>query len=120
MLLSINPEHVKNILSGVKRYEFRKVRCRSDVDKMIIYSTSPVMAVVGEAEIVSVIEDHPERVWELTADYSGIDKGFFDEYYREKEKAIAYKLGKINKYLKPLKLSDFGISFAPQSFVYIK
>lgn len=69
MLLSINPEHVENILSGIKRYEFRKVRCRSDVDKMLIYSTAPVMMVVGEAEIVSIIEDEPEIVWELTSDW---------------------------------------------------
>jgi len=120
MLLSINPQHVENILSGVKRYEFRKVRCRPDVDKMLIYSTAPVMMVVGEAQIVGIIEDKPEKVWELTANYSGIDKSFFDQYYREKDKAVAYKLGKIKKYLEPLKLSDFGISFAPQSFVYVE
>lgn len=120
MLLSINPEHVKNILSGVKRYEFRKVRCRSDVNKILIYSTSPVRRVVGEAQIVDVIEDEPEKVWELTEDYSGIDKVFFDQYYREKDKAIAYKLGEIKKYLEPLKLSDLGINFAPQSFVYVE
>ena len=120
MLLSINPEHVENILSGTKRYEFRKVRCRFDVDKIIIYSTAPVMMVVGEAEIVSIIEDEPEKVWELTSDYSGIAKEFFDRYYKDKDKAVAYKLGKIKKYLEPLKLSDFGINFAPQSFVYVK
>ncbi len=120
ILLSINPEHVENILSGVKRYEFRKARCRSDVDKILIYSTSPVSMVVGEAQIVDVIEDDPEKVWELTGDYSGIDKVFFDQYFREKNKAIAYKLGKIKKYLEPLRLSDFGINFAPQSFIYVE
>ena len=120
ILLSINPEHVENIFSGVKKYEFRKVRCRSEVDRMLIYSTAPVMAVVGEAEILGIIEDEPEKVWELTAVFSGIDKDFFDEYYKEKVKAVAYQLGKITKYLEPLKLSDFDINFAPQSFVYIK
>lgn len=120
MLLSINPEHVENIMSGIKRYEFRKVRCRSDVDKMLIYSTAPVMMVVGEAEIVRIIEDKPEIVWELTCNYSGIAKEFFDCYYKDKGKAVAYKLGKIKKYPEPLKLSEFGIKFAPQSFVYVK
>lgn len=119
MLLSINPEHVENILSGTKRYEFRKVRCRFDVNKMLIYSTAPVMMVVGEAEIVSIIEDEPEIVWELTSDYSGIAKKFFDHYYKDKDKAVAYKLGKVEKYPEPLRLSDFGITFAPQSFVYV-
>lgn len=120
ILLLINPEHVENILSGTKRYEFRKVRCRSDVDKMLIYSTAPVMMVVGETEIVSIIEDKPEIVWELTLDYSGIAKEFFDRYYKNRKKAVAYKLGKIKKYREPLRLSDFRIKFAPQSFVYVK
>lgn len=48
MLLSINPEHVENILCGKKRFEFRKVCCKADVDKIIIYSTAPVMRVVAE------------------------------------------------------------------------
>lgn len=29
------------------------------------------------------------------------------------------QLGKVKRYQNPLKLSDFGIRFAPQSFVYI-
>ena len=51
MLLSINPEHVKNILSGKKLFEFRKVRCKSDVDRIVIYATAPHKMVVAEAEI---------------------------------------------------------------------
>ncbi len=50
MLLSINPEHVEKILTGQKQFEFRKVRCRSDVSKIVIYATSPVMKIVGEAD----------------------------------------------------------------------
>ncbi len=119
MLLSINPEHIKSIFSGVKKYEFRKTRCRADVDTIIMYSTAPVMRVVGEAEIISIIEDEPEKVWELTSEHSGIDKSFFDLYYQKKHTAVAYRLGNIKRYPEPLKLSDFGIDFAPQSFLYI-
>lgn len=119
MLLSINPEHVENILAGEKKYEFRKVRCKADVDTIIIYATSPVMQVVAEAEVIGVIEDKPDSVWGQTARYAGISKGFFDSYYEGKEKAVAYHLGKVTRYAKPKLLSDFGLSFAPQSFVYI-
>ena len=41
MLLSINPEYVASILQGKKLYEYRKFRCRDDVDKIIIYATAP-------------------------------------------------------------------------------
>ncbi|AFQ45246.1 hypothetical protein [Desulfosporosinus meridiei] len=119
MLLSINPEHVENIFNGSKQFEFRKIKCKSDVDKIVIYSTSPVMRVVGEVDLLGVIEDIPDKVWDITAEYSGITKRFYDQYFEHKEKAIAYRLGEVKKYREPLKLSDFGISFAPQSFVYI-
>ncbi|MHB1406873.1 MAG: hypothetical protein ACYCV0_14965 [Desulfitobacteriaceae bacterium] len=75
--------------------------------------------VVGEAEVLGVIEDTPDEVWNITGEFSGITKRFYDQYFEHKEKAIAYRLGKVNRYREPLKLSDLGISFAPQSFVYI-
>ncbi len=119
ILLSINPEHVENILSGEKQYEFRKIKCKEKVDKIIIYSTSPVMKVVGEADVLDVIVDSPELVWGETAEFSGITKQFFDAYFRDREIAIAYKLGRVKKYKEPKELSSFGITYAPQSFVYI-
>lgn len=44
---------------------------------------------------------------------------FYDKYYQNKEIAVAYRLGAVKKYKEPLTLADFGISFAPQSFVYV-
>ena len=119
MLLSINPEHVENILLGVKRFEFRKVRCKSKVDKIIIYATSPVMQVVAEAEVDGIIEDDVQVVWNLTSEFAGISYDFYEKYYNGKGKAVAYKLGKVKKYTKPKLLSDYGLTFAPQSFVYV-
>jgi predicted transcriptional regulator len=119
MLLSINPEHVENILNGSKQFEFRKIQCRSDVDKIIIYSTSPVMRVVGEAEVLDIIVDTPEQVWDKTFELAGISKQFYDVYFQNREKAVAYRLGKIIKYKEPAMLADFGINYAPQSFVYV-
>ncbi len=119
MLLSINPQHVDNIMSGKKKYEFRKVRCKENVDKIVIYATSPVMQVVGEANVLDVIEDSPEIVWKQTSRLAGVSKPFYDSYYQGKHKAVAYRLGDIIKYDSPLSLSDFGIQTAPQSFVYV-
>ena len=119
MLLSINPEHVENILSGKKRYEFRKRKCKADVDMILIYSTSPVMKVVGVVEVMSVIVDRPDKVWNKTSEFSGITKDFFDKYFEDKEQAVAYKLGEVKKYKKPVPLEFFGVNFAPQSFVYV-
>lgn len=119
ILLSINPEHVENIFNGKKEFEFRKNSCKSPVDKIIIYETSPVMRIVGEADILEIIIDNPEIVWEKTYKKAGISKKFYNEYFQNKEKAVAYKLGNVKKYDKPLKLSEYGINYAPQSFVYV-
>ncbi|CDZ23906.1 hypothetical protein CCDG5_0777 [[Clostridium] cellulosi] len=119
ILLSINPEHVKNILIGKKRFEFRKVRCRSDVNKILIYSTAPVKKVVAEANIEYIIEGDIEEVWNITNEYSGISYDYYASYYEGKNKAIAYKLCNVRKYKEPKSLSEFGIQYAPQSFVYL-
>ena len=119
ILLSINPEHVENILSGEKQYEFRKIKCKEKVDKIVIYSTSPIMKVVGEADVLDVIVDSPELVWGVTAEFSGITRQFFDAYYKNHDVAVAYKLGRVKKYKRPKELSAFGVTCAPQSFIYI-
>ena len=106
-------------MNGNKLFDFRKVRCREDVEKIIIYATSPVMKVVGEAQVLEIIVDKPEQVWHITSEYAGISKLFYDQYFCNKEKAVAYRLGKVKKYSKPLSLSEFGVNFAPQSFVYV-
>ncbi|MBD5477584.1 MAG: hypothetical protein HDR17_16670 [Lachnospiraceae bacterium] len=120
ILLSINPNHVENILNGTKKYEFRKKACKRHVDKILIYSTTPIMRVVGEAEIEDVLIDNPEMIWMKTEKRSGIDKAFFDQYYADKDQAVAYKLKNVKKYREPRELKDYGISNAPQSFQYIE
>ena len=119
ILISINPEHVENILSGIKKYEYRKVAAKDDISSIIIYETTPVKRVVAEAEIIDVLMCGPEELWELTKEGSGISKKFFDKYFKDKEVAYAYKLGEIQVFETPKTLSDFGIRTAPQSFVYV-
>lgn len=120
ILLSINPQHVENIMNGTKKYEFRKRACKRHVDKILIYSTNPVMKVVGEAEVEDILIEDPESLWKKTQKNSGIDKAFFDKYYIDREQAGAYKLRNVVKYEEPKKLKDYGISSAPQSFQYIE
>lgn len=120
MLLSINPEHVENILNGTKQYEFRKVRCKANVDEIIIYATAPQKKVVAKVEIEDIIVDDVVEVWRQTSAFAGISYAFFSAYFKGKKKAVAYKLGKVEAYEEPRNLSDYGITFPPQSFVYVE
>ena len=120
LLMSINPQHVNNILAGTKRFEYRKTKCKEDVDSIIIYSTSPVMQIVAEVEVTEIIQDSTQTVGKKTSSASGIDKDFFDSYYSGRNTAVAYALGKVKRFKKPRQLSDFGLKSAPQSYVYIR
>lgn len=120
IIISINPEHVENIINGTKKYEYRTKAAKQDISSIIIYETVPVKKVVAEAEIIEVLELSPEDLWNETREFSGISKYFFDEYFKGRKVAYAYKLGKIKVYKQPKNLVDFGIKYAPQSFVYVK
>ncbi|WP_067841485.1 ASCH domain-containing protein [Amphibacillus sediminis] len=119
ILLSIHPEYVEKIISGEKRYEFRKVKARLRPDIIIIYSTSPVSQIIGEAEVEDVLVGTPEKVWKITSMHSGVDPTFFSEYYHNKKEAVAYQLKNVTVYTEPKELKDYGLNVAPQSFAYI-
>lgn len=119
LLLPINPEHVDSILRGVKKYEFRKVRNRRPIDRIVIYSTAPVSMIVGEAEVTGIVSGSPAEIWARTAEHSGISREFFEAYFRGRSTAFAYRLGMVSRYESPKCLADLGIAGAPQSLVYL-
>lgn len=121
VLLSIKPEFALKIFNGTKKYEFRKSMFkRNDVSTVVVYASSPVQQIMGEFEIKGVICKDTESLWQETKKYSGITKDFYDEYFAKKEIAYAIQVGRIKKYSHPKSLSDFDVSFAPQSFVYLQ
>lgn len=120
IIISINPEHVNNIINGTKRYEYRTKAAKKDVNKLIIYETMPIKKIVAEVDVIEVLSLDPNILWEQTKDYSGISKEFFDEYFRNRSVAYAYKLGKVKVYDEPKSLIEFGLRTAPQSFAYAR
>ena len=120
IVISINPEHVQNIINGTKKYEYRTKAAKKDINKILIYETTPVKKIVAEAEIIEVLMLEPNSLWEITKDYSGVTKDFFDLYFENRNIAYAYKIGKVCVYEEPKELLEFGLKYAPQSFVYVK
>lgn len=119
LLLSINPEYVERILQGTKKYEYRKRLAKETINKIYIYSTFPVMKVVGTVEVLDRLEYPPSTLWEKTKANAGISRSKFRKYFQNCKSAFAYKLGDVSVFDTPRDLADFGISAAPQSFVYI-
>lgn len=120
ILLSIKPQFVARILSGDKKFEYRKHIPRQHIDKILIYSTYPECRIVGDVTVTDILSDTPADIWSQTQNQSGIDKDSFFKYFKNTNVAYAYKLGHVTKYNIPKSLNDFGITHAPQSFIYVQ
>lgn len=117
--MSIHPEYALKILNGTKKAEFRTIKCRRKIGAIMVYATSPICAVVGEVIVEDIIVGSPEEIWTRTSAVAGLEKDDFDLYFEGKSTAIVYILGEVKKYDAPLSLSELGVKFVPQSFVYI-
>lgn len=121
VLLSIKPEYVEKIFSGEKIFEFRKTLFkRKGIKTVVIYATMPIGEVVGEFTIDSILEDNPYNIWLKTKEFAGITKAYFDDYYKEKDRAVAIGIGNVTVYNPPIQLKELGKNiFAPQSYRYL-
>ena len=120
VLLAIKPEFVERIFSGEKKFEFRRNVARRAVDNIVIYATRPVCAVVGVVDVCGIVSGAPDVVWAQTCVSAGIGRDFFDSYFRGRDVAYAYKLGRVVRFDVPRPLTDFGVRTAPQGLVYIE
>lgn len=119
IVLPIKSEYVRQILQGTKKYEFRKIKCKEKINYMYIYETAPVKKVVAKVKVIDIIEGTPDEVWNKCYHSAGIEKSGYDKYFLNRSKAYAFCLGECIKFESPKELSDYGINFTPQSFVYI-
>ncbi len=119
IILPIRPEYAERILDGTKCFEYRKTLAKN-VGSILLYATAPVKKVVGEVKVIALLHARPEDMWADTSDSSGITKDYFDEYFSGEEMAHAYILGESARFAEPKSLSEYGINYTPQSFVYIR
>lgn len=119
VLLSIKPEFAYKIFSGTKRYEFRRSIFKREVNKILVYASSPIQRIIGEFEISAILHDEIDRLWSITKGEAGISKEYYRSYFANKEKAFAIEIGAVTLYDTPMPLSAVNVSCAPQSFLYI-
>ena len=122
VLLSIKPKFVESILNGEKRYEFRKVIFKKkSVEKVYIYSSSPVKKIVGTFIVGDIIEDHPKRIWEKCHKKSGIDEDQFFNYFNGRKIGFAIAIECLEPMEEPIDPRNLLPDFVPpQSFCYFE
>lgn len=120
VLSSIKPEFAIKIFDGLKKYEYRRVIFKNkNVNKVIVYASSPARLIIGEFEIEDIIHDELPVLWAKTKSHAGISKRRFSEYFADKSKGYAIKVKTTRMYDAPLPLTSLMVSSPPQSFAYL-
>lgn len=121
VLLSVKPQFAEAILSGEKKYEFRRVIfSRPNVTTVVVYASSPVCKVVGEFSLAEILSLRLEALWRLTKHAGGIERSFFYDYFSGRSTGHALKVKEARRYQSPLCLrADLGMARPPQSFAYL-
>ncbi len=121
VILSIRPKYVELMMEGTKKYEFRKVIFKNtNINKVYIYSTSPVKKIVGTFKISEIVEDRPERLWDNFEAFSGLNAQEFFTYFNGVERGFAIGIECFRLFDEPLNPNDLMPRFVPpQSFCYL-
>ena len=120
VLLSVKPEYAEKILEGKKKYEFRRIIFkRNDIQKVYVYSSSPISKIIASFEIEQILKDSPEKIWKLCQKYGYIKKKDFFEYFKNSASAYAIKIGNVDSFQEPIDPYNIIEDFKPpQSFYY--
>lgn len=116
LIISIKPQFVAKILSGEKKYEFRRRIYKREVDKIYIYQTLPDAKIVAYFTPGIIVKDSPENLWKRFKDVSGTTEEHLLDYLHDKDEAYAIEITNLEILEKPF-IPD-GI-LPPQSYRYI-
>jgi predicted transcriptional regulator len=118
--MSIRPKYACAILDGTKTVEFRKKALADDVHRVIIYTTFPVQAVVGEFTIATQVIASPKALWRRFSNVAGIDRRSFFEYFEGTTDAVGIVIDEVTEYETPVSIEDIEPGARPpQSFMYV-
>ena len=118
-IMSIRPQFASAILDGSKTVEFRKRALAEDIRRVVIYTTSPVRAVVGEFTVADQVVASPSALWRRYSKVAGIDRAAFFEYFDGTTDAVGIVIDSVFEYATPLTLDEVEPgSKPPQSFKY--
>jgi predicted transcriptional regulator len=117
--LSIKPEFASLIFDGTKKFEYRRVIFKQHVDFVVVYASAPLSVVIGEFAVEQILYEDLNTLWHLTRQNSGISRKYFFDYFVNKKRGYAIKIGNTLQYEVPALLKEsYGVT-PPQSFLYL-
>jgi len=124
VLVSIRPFYASRILDGRKSVELRRRFPEFNMvgGTALIYSSSPVSAVVGCARITDVCKLPVSEIWKRHGVAACISKQDFDAYFADVKHGFAIILGSIKELKREVNAIDLKAQFGivpPQSYRYV-
>jgi len=124
ILISILPKWADQILSGAKKWEYRRVAINAEKgSKLILYASGKLHAIVGEATIEKVLIEPVDLLIKHTAKEVPETPDELRKAFARKKMGCAIKVKDPIRYSTPLSLSIIRKEIPnfrpPQSFYYI-
>ena len=118
-LFSIHRIYGDRIMSGEKKYEYRK-RCPewliSGCEVALFSSDSPE-TLLAMFEVGEILSGSPEEIWRLTGAAGGIDHDSYMRYYEGQSRAFALKIRNVRRFADRISVASImGDDWEPHSF----
>lgn len=123
LLLSLHPRFANAILDGSKTVEIRRQRVAVlPGTPVILYATSPVMALVGTAQVSAVHVAQPDEVWNAHSAHTALSREEFDKYTdgtRHTSAVVLHHVAQLSQQVPLSHLRAQGGFHPPQSYCYL-
>jgi predicted transcriptional regulator len=119
LLMSIIPVVGRRIMSGKKKYEYRRSIFRKPVNRVYLYLSSPERKIAGYFVYKGYIEGTVREIWEATRDKSAATEDAYLDYFKNTNKAFAIKIDEFINFAEPLDPWKTRGFLPPQSFRYV-
>ena len=121
IIISVKPKYAAEILSGRKKYEYRKFVFKKAVNKIYVYASSPQKKFIGYFFYDGFIRGTPEYIWKHTGADAGIGESEFFNYYKNTKDAFALIINRFYPFAVFMNPSVVSEKFcAPQSYMYFE
>jgi len=125
IIISVKPEHARNIIVGRKTVELRRrFPDTSVIGKwMLIYSSSPEKAIIGAVSIANVRRMAVGTLWKVFKEQACVPRSVFLDYFSGAEEGVGVILGPVVRFEPAISAGELRERFnfsPPQSYRYIR
>jgi predicted transcriptional regulator len=121
LLMSLQPIIARRIISGRKKYEYRRTIFKREVNHIYIYSSSPVRKIVCRFKYSGYLSGSVDEIWDRTGKLSAAAETEYQDYFRGAKTAYAIRIEGLVVFEEPLDPYKNDPAFRPpQSFGYVR